>query len=138
VSQPNTVEVIQNAYAAFKGGQIEALLGMMSDDIDWEFHGPKEIPMTGLRRGKAEVGRFFQQVGATWNFEKFEPRQFIAQGDVVVALGAYGGTSKATGRKFGAEFSHVFTVKSGRVARFREYTDTANLLHALEGSAARA
>ena len=129
------VHVIQNAYAAFGRNDIDALLGLMADDIDWHVFGPNELPMSGPRRGKPEVKRFFQQVGETWSFDRFEPRQFVAQDDLVVALGVYNGKAKSTGRSFMSEFAHVFTVRDGKVVRFREYTDTANLLNALALSA---
>ena len=125
------VKVIQDAYAAFGRGDLDALIGAMSDDVDWQTFGPAEIPMMGPRHGKPEVRRFFQQVGETWNFARFEPRQFVAQGDVVVSLGVYDGTAKSTGRPFASEFAHVFTVRGGRIVRFREYADTSSLASAL-------
>ena len=132
------VEVVKAAYAAFGRGDIDALLGMMTNDVDWQTYGPADLPTTGQRLGKPEVGRFFQQVGATWNFERFEPQQFIAQGDMVVALGIYSGTAKPGGREFSSEFAHVFTVRNGMVTRFREYTDTAMLAGSLAGAMSRA
>ena len=137
MNEQKNVDVVRDAYAAFQRGDIEALIGMLSEDIDWQFYGPEELPLTGQRKGKPEVGRFFKQVGELWNFERFEPRQFISQGDDVVVLGNYGGTAKPTGRKFAAEWSHLFVVKSGKIAKFREYTDTANLIKALQPATAR-
>jgi uncharacterized protein len=125
------VKVIQDAYAAFGSGNIDALLGYMAEDVDWQTFGPMEIPTMGPRRGRAEVGWFFKQVAATWDFDRFEPRQFIAQGDLVVSLGIYNGKARSTGRPFASEFAHVFTVKGGKIARFREYADTANMMESL-------
>jgi hypothetical protein len=51
-------------------------------------------------------------------------REFIAQGDTVATLGFYRGTVKPTGRSFSSEWVMVFTLDRGKVARFREYTDT--------------
>lgn len=56
----------------------------------------------------------------------------------MVAFGFYSGTSKGTGRKFSAEWSHAFTIKAGKISRFREYTDTANLLAAYGSRTVRA
>ena len=137
MSEQQNIQLVQEAYASFGRRDIEELLGMMSNDIDWQFFGPKEIPMSGPRKGKPEVKKFFQQVEESWNFERFEPREFVAQGDVVVALGYYSGTSKTAKRPFGCEWSHVFTVKNGKVTKFREYTDTHNLLQSYAPQAAR-
>ena len=134
--QKNT-KVVQDAYAAFQRTDIPAIINSLTDDIDWQVLGPPELPIAGVRKGKPEVNRFFKQVAELWNFERFDPRQFIEQGDIVVVLGYYGGTAKESGRKFAAEWAHVFTVKNGRIAKFREYTDTANLIGALNLAAAR-
>lgn len=136
MNDPN-VKLVQDAYAAFGRRDIDALLGFMTTDIDWLFLGPEEIPTGGPRRGQSEVRRFFQQVEETWNFEKFEPRQFIAQGDTVVSLGFYSGKAKPTGRPFASEWAHVFTIRGGKVGKFREYSDTANLLESVTGSTVR-
>jgi ketosteroid isomerase-like protein len=128
---PKNVKVIQDAYAAFGSGNIDELLGYMAENVDWQTFGPVEIPTMGRRNGKAEVGWFFQQVADTWQFDHFEPRQFIAQGDLVVSLGFYDGKARKTSRPFSSEFAHIFTVKDGRITRFREYADTANMMESL-------
>jgi ketosteroid isomerase-like protein len=131
------LQVVKDAYAAFGRRDIKALLGYMTDDIDWHFFGPPELPMSGHRRNQTEVAKFFEQVEQAWNFDTFEPKQFIVQDDTVVALGKYAGTAKPTGKKFGSEFAHIFTIRNGKVAKFREYTDTHNLVSAYAGSPAR-
>ena len=52
-------------------------------------------------------------------------------GDTVVALGQYGGKYKLTGKSFSAPFAHVWNFQNGKVARFRQYTDTAVVQSAL-------
>jgi len=137
MSEQENVKVVQDAYAAFGRSDVPGLLNHMTEDIDWQMFGAPELPTAGPHPGKPEVSRFFKEVGETWSFEKFEPRQFIAQGDMVVALGFYSGTAKRNGRTFGSEFAHVFTVRNGKVVKFREYTDTANMVGALSGSTKR-
>lgn len=47
----------------------------------------------------------------------------FARGDVVVTLGYYSGTYKATGRSVEAPFAHVWQFVDGKVVSFRTYTD---------------
>jgi ketosteroid isomerase-like protein len=54
-----------------------------------------------------------------------QPREFVAQGDKVVAIGHYRATAKATGRTFDSAFVMVFTLREGKVVAFREFTDSA-------------
>jgi len=138
MNEQSNVKLVQDAYAAFGRKDINGILERLTDDIDWQLFGPAELPTAGPRKGKPEVKKFFEQVEQAWNFDRFEPRDFVAQGDVVVALGRYTGTSKATRKPFDAEFCHVFTVKNGKAVKFREYTDTANLIAALAPAMSRA
>jgi hypothetical protein len=88
------------------------------------------VPTRGRRRGPQEVAKFFEQVGATVDFQKFEPREFIAEGDVVVALGHYQATIKTTRRSFASDWVMVFHMRGGKIARFREFTDSFGLTNA--------
>ena len=83
------------------------------------------VPFSGARTGKTAVAEFFKQVSETEDFEQFEPREFVAQGDKVVAIGHYRARTRATGRTFDSPFAMVFTFRGGKIAAFREFTDSA-------------
>lgn len=125
------INLVKSTYDCFFRGDIEGLLATHSDDIDWQVYGPLEIPTAGPRHGKEEVMQFFQQVGETYEFSKFDVQQYVAQGDTVVALGEYAGTAKTTGKEFEMHFAHVVTIQNGKTSKFREFTDTAAALKAL-------
>jgi ketosteroid isomerase-like protein len=59
-------------------------------------------------------------------FTRFEPQQFVAQGDTVVTLGHYTATT-SNGGSFDSDFVMVFTIRDGRAVEFREYLDSAAL-----------
>jgi uncharacterized protein len=129
MSEAQNVSVVQNAYAAFGRGDIATLLGYMTEDIQWRpvIGTAKHVPFSGERKGKAGVGEFFKQVAESEDFQQFEPREFVAQGDNVVARGHYRAVTKATGRTFDSDFVMVFTLRDGRVAAFQEFTDSAGI-----------
>lgn len=124
MNEEQNTKLIQDTYAAFKRGDIAAVLNAMSDDISWFLPGPQDIPVAGRRRGRQQVSQFFATLAEMQETEEFEPKQFIAQGDLVVALGHYRWLIKSTGRRFESDFAHVFTVKNGKVVSFHEYFDT--------------
>jgi ketosteroid isomerase-like protein len=105
-----------------------ALLATFVDDIVWTgvYGAGPQVPTSGERRGKAAVEEFFGQVAANYTFSRFEPRQFIATGDTVVALGHYAATT-SRGTSVESDFAMVFTIRDGRIARFQEFTDSAAL-----------
>jgi ketosteroid isomerase-like protein len=68
---------------------------------------------------------FFTRLGANAQTLRFEPREFIADGDKVVVLGHATWQVKPTGRTFDTAWTHVFTLRNGKMARFEAFADTA-------------
>ena len=127
------VDAIQRCYAAVGRGDIPAVLDLLTDDVQWTLQGPPAIPFAGTRRGKAGVVEFFSLVGGTLEFHQFEPREFVAQGDSVIAIGYEHSVAKPTGRTLRQAWAHVYTLKDGKIAAFRGFEDTAALVVACEG-----
>ena len=126
MQEAQNTKIVQDAYAAFGRGDVQALLGYFDENILWKpvQGAARHVPTAGERRGKASVGEFFKIVSEQVNFLRFEPREFVAQGDKVVALGHY--EAKApTGRGFESDFVMVFTLRDGKVVQFQEFSDSA-------------
>jgi uncharacterized protein len=121
----DNVQVVRQAYQSFQTGDIPGVLGLMSSDVEWQLPRMGNIPISGLRRGNAQVAEFFSTLANDQEPIVFEPRDFVAAGDRVVALGHYKWTVKKTGKQFESDFAHVFTVRNGKVVRFQEFLDTA-------------
>jgi ketosteroid isomerase-like protein len=126
LEQENT-KIIQDAYTAFGRGDIAALLDILDDEVLWSplLGASPKIATAGDWRGKAGVQEFFQRLGGECSYQMFEPREFIAQGETVVALGRFEGTANATGRKFASDWAMVFSLRNGKITRFREYADSS-------------
>lgn len=122
------IAVIQNLYAAFGRGDVAGLLAALTPEVDWQTVGTGNYPVFGQRKGVAEVEQFLRQVAENEEFSDFSPREFYAAGDKVFVLGSYAGRIKKTGKPFGCEWVHVFTVRDGKVAKFREHSDTAQFV----------
>lgn len=125
MNENENTQVVKQAYDKFKSGDIAGLLDLFDDDIEWELDKAENVPFTGARRGKDQVADFFTVMGQAQHPLQFEPREFIAQGDKVVALGHYAWSVKSTDRVFESDWAEVFTVRDGKIVCFREYTDTA-------------
>ena len=126
--EAQNTKVVQDAYAAFSRGDIQGVLDTLSEDINWKpvTGAASYVPMAGERRDKKGVADFFKKVGENIKFSQFEPREFISQGDRVVTLGHYKGTSPS-GRTFDSDFVMVFKLRNGKVTHFQEFLDVAQL-----------
>jgi ketosteroid isomerase-like protein len=129
MSEAQNTKIVQEAYAAFGRRDIAGILATMDDAVVWRpaYGAATHLPFAGERRGKAAVGEFFRIIAEVQDFEVFEPREFVAQGDKVITLGHYTAKVKATGRRFDSDFVMVFTLRNGKLIHFQEFLDTASL-----------
>jgi ketosteroid isomerase-like protein len=125
MSEQENVKLARQAYDAFKSGEIDSLLNLFSEDIRWDLPAVENVPFFGSRAGREAVAGFFTQLAENQESIEFEPRQFVPAGDTVVALGHYTWRTISTDRKWQADWAHVFTIRDGKIAGFKEYTDTA-------------
>jgi ketosteroid isomerase-like protein len=126
VQEAQNLGIVQSAHAAFGRGEIETLLTYLAEDIVWRgvYGAGPHVPTAGESRGKPAVAEFFKQLAGNVVFSHFEPKDFIATGDKVVALGHYTATTPIN-KGFDSDFAMVFTLRDGKVTQFQEFCDSA-------------
>jgi ketosteroid isomerase-like protein len=118
-------DIVRRGYEAFGRGDLDTLLSLFDENIDWMTPGPPELPTAGRRRGRQEVAGFFKALGDSFEVQRFEPKEYIEQGDRVVVLGEEIISVKGTtGQRLELMWAHVFELRDGKIVRFREYGDT--------------
>jgi ketosteroid isomerase-like protein len=113
--QEQNVEVIKKGYDAFAAGDVETVMSLFDDSIEWV--QPGESAISGTYHGKGELGQFFARLAE--KSATATPRRFIADGDMVVAL-----TDVAVGDERGQD-ADVYTLRDGKTVRVQVHTDTA-------------
>jgi ketosteroid isomerase-like protein len=98
MQEQEIVTVIDNLYATFLRGDLNATLDLVSDDTEWTVYGPPEVPITGQFTGQSGARQFLEALIATQENIKLEITDRIAQGNKVVAIGSYSAKIKATGK----------------------------------------
>ncbi len=117
--------VIQSMYAAFGRGDVEGLLGLCADDVDWSMLGSIALPYIGQFKGKQALLRWFGLVAEFDDIQAFEPREFFTGADHVTVLGWERTRAKPGQGVFETPWVHLFTLRDGKVARFVGMYDTA-------------
>ena len=125
MANQDSLTVVQQAYSHFKTGNLPALVAQMGPSVEWHVPDIANSPTAGRRTGQDSVRDFFTNLVTERNAITFEPRQFVAQGDTVVALGDYEWHVNGTGKSFKSDFAHVFKVQDGMITRFQEFMDNA-------------
>jgi ketosteroid isomerase-like protein len=126
------VAIVRRLYDAFSRGDVPAVLGALDDGIRWQeaegFVYADGNPYVGPN---AVLQGVFGRLAGEWADFKVHPREIHATPDGAITEGRYTGTYKATGRQVDAQFAHVWTITSGKISGFQQYTDTAQFHKAI-------
>ena len=120
----SNVKAVQHMYAAFAKRDINAILGMLSPDVEWREPSNPFNPAAGTRYGHEgfmewlNIGRQSEEILA------LVPRKFLSDGDTVAVVGYTKCLAKPTGRSYETDFVHLITIKDGKIVRFQEFFDT--------------
>jgi len=85
MSAQENVQIVKDAYAAFGRGDIQGLLALFAEDIEWIVPG-EGWPLAGTYRGHAGVAEFFQKISKMLEMSPLEPHEFVGQGDRETAV----------------------------------------------------
>ena len=117
----NEIDTVRAIYQRFSAGDLDGVIALCADDIEWVVNGPAHLEKCRAFAGTTGVREFFAILGRTWNFTAFEAREFIAAGSKVVVLGDEKGSDCMTGEPFNNRWAHVFVVADGKIQSFREF-----------------
>ena len=119
------VESVQRIYEAFGAGDVETILGLLADDVDFSTESEAPIaPWHGLRT-KAEVPAFFQAIGETIDVTDFTVLSVTANDTDVMAVIRFGFTVRSNGKSGTMNLHHWWTFRDGKVVLYRGSEDTA-------------
>jgi ketosteroid isomerase-like protein len=117
MSEQDNKDIIERGYKAFTEGDLETVMSLFDDDIEWV--QPGQSAVSGTFHGKTEV---MEELGRLAEKDlSVKLIQLIAEGDTVVAI-----TEVTAGGETG-EDADVFTVRDGKTVRAQMHGDTALL-----------
>lgn len=125
MSEKENTKLVKQTYEYFKSGDIQSLLGLYDENIEWEVPESGHVAYGGKRTGRHSVEEFFTAVNNDMEPIEFEQKEFVAQGDKVVVIGRFCWRIRATGKEYTSDYVHVVTVTDGKITGFQEYMDTA-------------
>jgi ketosteroid isomerase-like protein len=132
MSEQNNLNVVRDAYLAYRNRNFDALRNCLAEDVKWFAIGsPNLIPTAGTRYGRDQVEQYFATLDGLEDIQSFEPEEFVVEGDKVVAMGDLERRIDSTGKLLQSPWVHVFTVRHGKICEFRSFYDPANAVTAL-------
>ncbi|HEX5380606.1 MAG TPA: nuclear transport factor 2 family protein [Phenylobacterium sp.] len=127
------VKLVQSVYEAFGRRDIPAILALCTPDMTWEVVGPSgAYPLYDTFKGPEGGVRFFSTIAENEIFSDFAIAEIHAAEGMVTVLGHATYTLIKTGKVVDTDFIHLFRLRAGRVASFREFADTAQVVAAYD------
>ncbi|GAB2502675.1 nuclear transport factor 2 family protein [Nocardiopsis aegyptia] len=123
-------DVVRRQYIASADGDLEALRATLAADVEWtEMAG---FPLAGTYRTPEGVtSGVMERLGRDWNDWTAHDDTYVVDGENVVVLARYTATNKATGKDIDVRVAHHFVVRGGRIVRFEQFVDTAEVRAAM-------
>ena len=125
----SNVTLVKGVYEALGRGDVPHVLAAMDPKIEWyEAEGNPYMPS-----GKAWVGadailnNLLMRLPSDWDGFAVHPVAYHDAGDTVIVEARYSGTHRATGKKMNPQVCHVWRIRHGKLAKFQQYVDTAQL-----------
>jgi ketosteroid isomerase-like protein len=128
-----SIEFVEGIYGAFARGDVPAVLGAFAEDIEW--YETEGMPYGGLHRGgEAVAQKVFGPISEDLDDFAVRPEELVGSGETVAAIVRYTGTGKATGKQLDLPAVHVWDIRDGKAARFRQFIDTVKFAEAVPAS----
>ena len=126
-------ETIKNMYHAVASGDFPAFLNGMDATFEWNeaenFPYADGNPYIGPNAVAAGV---FGRIAADWDYWTLSDLEYHeTNGDKIIVTGRYNAKNKITGKIIKAQFTHLWTVKNNKATRFQQYTDTKQVVDAM-------
>jgi uncharacterized protein len=127
-----SVAVVRGLYEAFAKGEVPAVLGGMTEDMEW--NEAEGMPQGGTYRGPSAVAEnVFGPITQDVSDFAVTPEEFIASGDTVAALVRYTGTGSKSGKTLDLVAVHIWDVRDDKVSRMRQFADTVKYREVVPG-----
>jgi ketosteroid isomerase-like protein len=129
MSTEENKRVVQAFMDLFEGAAIMDALDLMTDDATWQVVGKPHLYGGAGVQTKAQMARIWPELFARLEGGlQMRVIGMIAEGDLVAAEVRSDATTR-TGKRYENDYHFLITVRDGRIAAVKEYTD---LMHAAE------
>ena len=132
----SNLQFAKDLYGHFARGDVASFLAGCDSAIEWyqaegnpyqmdgaAWHGPQTI-----------VEKLFVPMGRDWEAFSVTVDNLHDAGDHVAMEGRYTGTYRPTGKRFDSQVCHILHFQNGKLIRFQQYCDTAQLQRVMDQS----
>ena len=124
MSAQENIRMVQQLYSAFARRDINAMMEMLSPDVEWGEPSNPFNPAGGTRYGHEGFSEWLSIGRQAEDILALEPRKMLTDNDSVAIVGYMKCMAIPTGKVYESDFVHVATINDGKIVKFQEFFDT--------------
>jgi len=125
----SNLQLAKDMYANFARGDVASVLAGYDPALEWsEAEGnPYQMDGAAWHGPQSVLDKLFARMGGDWESFSVNIGTLHEAGDHVVMEGRYTGSYRSTGAPLDAQVCHILQFRDGKLIRFQQYVDTAQL-----------
>lgn len=131
MSVASPIDVVRGFFEAANARDMERASALLDPAVEW--HTTRELPGGGVHHGPAAVERVLRDQADMLRDLRAEPEQIFHVGEQVVAYVRLRGYTRDSDFEIDMAVGQIWTVREGRVTRFRAYRDREEALAVARG-----
>lgn len=131
-STEETRTIVEDFYNKTALGDVNGIVGLMSDDVEWEIPGNEDLASwVGFKKGKSGVNEFYTLLNENTKNLIFRVDKLFVDGEQAVAIGYVSTIMLKTNKVFNSYFMAHFTVSDKQITKYFFAEDSFRLTKAL-------
>jgi len=129
MSVEDNVALMRSLYEAYSRKDPAPLFENLGEAVQFHFVAhPDHFTFAGSHAGKDGVQRALELIAQEYDWLVYQARDFIAEGDRVVALTDGVIQHRASGKELPMRMVDIIRIENGRIVEFTEFFDSAAML----------
>jgi ketosteroid isomerase-like protein len=125
----SNLQIAKDMYASFARGDLESLVAACDPAVEWsaaEGH-PYQMDGSAWHGMQSVIDKGFSREARDWENFSIEIAGLYDADDHVIMEGRYKASYRSTGAPLDAQVCHILQFRDGKLIRFQQYIDTAQL-----------
>lgn len=118
------VDLVLKLYDFFSKKEINKILELLDQDVEWSEPDNPFNPAGGTRNGHAGFLEWLNIGKEAEDILVLEPKKFLTDNDSVAVVGYMKCLAKRTGKIYESDFGHFISIKDNKIYKFQEFFDT--------------
>jgi uncharacterized protein len=121
------IDLIRRLYDAFNSGGLDAIYEWLDPEIEW-VNPPESIDHQTFHGHEGVAAWYRELLSPQFDSVTFHPEEFVEIGGRIVVRCRGAVRTRGTGHELELPFTHLVTVRGGKVASVRMFSDTSEAM----------